>query len=61
MGLQGLVQLEDYEQFVEPKTIERIIKKAKPLRHLHVAHINSTYSGGGVSSIYYCRLLLTQY
>src|SRR5208282_945612 len=51
MSFQGLVQLEDYEQFVGPKTVERIKKKVKALQHLHVAHINSTYSGGGVAGL----------
>lgn len=51
MNLQGLVQLEDYEQLVGPRTIERIKKKAELLKHLHVVHINSTYSGGGVAEL----------
>lgn len=51
MALQGIVQLEDYEKFIDPKTIERIRKKAEALRHLHVVHINSTYSGGGVAEL----------
>ncbi len=46
-----LVQLEDYEQFVGPRMVERIRKKAESLRHLHVAHVNSTYSGGGVAEL----------
>ena len=51
MNFQGLVQLEDYEQLVGPRTIERIKKKAESLKHLHVLHINSTYSGGGVAEL----------
>ncbi len=51
MGLQRLVQLEDYEQFVGPRTIERIKKKAESLKHLQVVHINSSYSGGGVAEL----------
>lgn len=51
MPHHGLVQLEDYEQFVGPRTIERIKKKAESLRHLHVAHTNSTYYGGGVAEL----------
>ena len=31
--------------------IERIRKKAKPLQGLHVANVNSTYYGGGVSQL----------
>ena len=48
---EKLVQLEDYEPFVGPARIERIRKKARSLRHLHVAHINSTYYGGGVAEL----------
>jgi trehalose synthase len=51
MSPQKLVQVEDYEQFVGPETIERIQKKAKPLQHLHVANVNSTYYGGGVAEL----------
>ena len=51
MRPQKLVQLEDYEPFVGPRKIERIRKKAKSLQHLHVAHVNSTYYGGGVAEL----------
>jgi len=51
MSLQGLVQLEDYEQLVGPRTVERIKNKAEALKHLHVVNINSTYSGGGVAEL----------
>ncbi len=51
MDSHKLVQLEDYEPFVGPRTIERIKKKAQSLQHLHVAHVNSTYSGGGVAQL----------
>jgi len=33
------------------ETIGRIVKKAKPLDHLHGANVNSTYSGGGVAEL----------
>lgn len=46
-----LIQLEDYEPFVGRETIERIRKKAVTLKGLRVAHINSTYYGGGVAEI----------
>ena len=51
MRFEELVRLEDYEQLVGPRTIERIKKKAESLKHLHVLHINSTYSGGGVAEL----------
>ncbi|TKJ30508.1 MAG: glycosyl transferase family 1 [Chloroflexi bacterium B3_Chlor] len=46
-----LVQIEDYEQFVGAETVERVREKAKPLKELHVAHVNSTYYGGGVAEL----------
>ncbi|MBA7610620.1 Trehalose synthase [subsurface metagenome] len=51
MKHRGIVQVEDYEQFVGAETIERIREKAKPLQDLHVANVNSTYYGGGVSQL----------
>jgi trehalose synthase len=46
-----LVQVEDYEPFVGAETVERLRRKAKPLQGLHVAHVNSTYYGGGVAEL----------
>ncbi|HSB05568.1 MAG TPA: glycosyltransferase [Thermodesulfobacteriota bacterium] len=46
-----VTQIEDYEPFVGPRTVDRIRKKAKLLRHLHVVNVNSTYYGGGVAEI----------
>jgi len=46
-----ITQVEDYEQFVGAETIERIQKKARSLKHLHVANVNSTYYGGGVAEL----------
>ncbi|MCK4579999.1 MAG: glycosyltransferase, partial [Dehalococcoidia bacterium] len=51
MSHSGLVQVEDYEQFVGAETIERIRRKARLLRDLHVVNLNSTYYGGGVSQL----------
>ena len=51
MSPQKLVQVEDYEPFIGPKTVDRISKKAKSLQHLHVANVNSTYYGGGVAEL----------
>jgi trehalose synthase len=41
----------DYERYVGKEAIRRIEAKARPLRDLHVMHMNSTYYGGGVSQI----------
>jgi trehalose synthase len=46
-----LITLEDYEPLVGAETIERIVRKASSLRDLHIAHINSTYYGGGVAEL----------
>lgn len=46
-----LVQVEDYEPLVGVETVERIREKAKPLHDVHVANVNSTYYGGGVSQL----------
>ena len=43
--------VEDYLPFIGAETIERINKKAKPLRDLHVVNVNSTYYGGGVAEL----------
>lgn len=51
MSQNRIVQVEDYEQFVGARTIERIREKAKPLHDLHIANINSTYYGGGVAQL----------
>jgi len=46
-----LVQLEDYEPLINSQTIERIAKKAEPFHGFHIAHVNSTYYGGGVAEL----------
>jgi trehalose synthase len=46
-----IVQLEEYEQYAGAEAIDRILGKAKGLRDLHVANVNSTYYGGGVAEL----------
>src|SRR5574341_783522 len=46
-----ITQVEDYEQLVGGETIERIRKKAEPLKDSRVVHVNSTYYGGGVAEL----------
>ena len=46
-----LTQVEEYEKFVGSETIKRIRKKAEALEGIHVAHVNSTYYGGGVAEL----------
>jgi trehalose synthase len=43
--------VEDYERFVGAETVDRVRNKAEPLRGLRVAHVNSTYYGGGVAKL----------
>ena len=44
-------RLENYEPFIGAEAVDRIYQKARPLDHLHVANINSTYYGGGVAEL----------
>lgn len=46
-----ITQVKDYEPLIGPKAAERIHKKAEKLGDFHVAHINSTYYGGGVAAL----------
>jgi trehalose synthase len=46
-----LVHFEDYEPYVGPACVERVLKKAEKLHGFHVAHVNSTYYGGGVATM----------
>lgn len=46
-----IIQIDDYEQYVGKETIDRIREKARPLQNMHVAHVNSTYYGGGVAEL----------
>jgi trehalose synthase len=46
-----LPKVEDYEPLVGAETVERILRKASRLADLHVAHVNSTYYGGGVAEL----------
>ena len=49
--MQSLPSLDDYEAHVDRATIQRIRQKAQDLKDLNVAHINSTYYGGGVAEL----------
>jgi len=46
-----IVRVEDYEEFVGRETIDRVKEKARPLQGMRVAHVNSTYYGGGVAEM----------
>ena len=52
MSLHGhLMHVADYESLIGAEAVERIQRKADALKGLHVAHVNSTYYGGGVAEL----------
>ncbi|MGB7970504.1 MAG: glycosyltransferase [Candidatus Deferrimicrobiaceae bacterium] len=53
-----IIRVEDFEPHTGPETVERILNKAKPLRDMHVVHVNSTYYGGGVAEVLSSKTLL---
>ena len=53
-----IIRVEDFEQYTGPETVERIIRKAKQFRDMHVVHVNSTYYGGGVAEVLSSKTLL---
>jgi trehalose synthase len=50
--------VEDYEPFIGPQAVERILAKGKQLTGRSVCHVNSTYFGGGVAEILSSMTLL---
>ncbi|NIP38594.1 MAG: glycosyltransferase [Candidatus Dadabacteria bacterium] len=46
-----VVKLADYEKLIGAEAVDRISAKAEKLKDFDVAHINSTYYGGGVAEI----------
>jgi trehalose synthase len=53
-----LKTVSDYEPFIGAEAVDRIMKKAEKLTNLHVAHVNSTYYGGGVAELLSSLILL---
>jgi len=51
-------RVEHYEKLVGAETVERIKKKAEPLKSLHLVNVNSTYYGGGVAELLSSMTLL---
>jgi trehalose synthase len=41
----------DYQPLIGQESVDRIRRKAEPLQDLHIAHVNSTYYGGGVAEL----------
>jgi trehalose synthase len=50
-GQHGMVTLEDYAPFIGYEAVDRIVRKGRRLAGRSVAHINSTYFGGGVAEM----------
>ncbi len=50
--------IEDYEPLIGAESVERIIRKARPLHDFHITNINSTYYGGGVAQLLSSMTLL---
>ncbi|MCE5337494.1 MAG: glycosyltransferase [Methanomicrobiaceae archaeon] len=51
IGMSATHGIRAYERYVGKETIRRIEAKARPLRDMHILHMNSTYYGGGVSQL----------
>ncbi|MFL5349157.1 MAG: glycosyltransferase [Hyalangium sp.] len=47
----AIITVEDYEPFIGQQAVERIMAKGRQLAGRSVAHVNSTYYGGGVAEI----------
>ena len=47
----GLHSLEHYEPLIGVAATERIQRKIERVRTMHVAHVSSTFYGGGVTEI----------
>ncbi len=44
-------RVEDYEVFIGPEAVDRILNKVRRVADTHVVNINSTYYGGGVAQL----------
>jgi trehalose synthase len=53
-----LRSVEDYERFVGPEVVDRILQKAKALQGFRVVNFNSTGYGGGVAELLTSMTLL---
>jgi len=51
MQNETMPKVENFQRFVGKETVERVHHKARKLEDLHVAHVNSTYYGGGVAEL----------
>ncbi len=51
MHPRAVATVYDYEPYIGRQTVERIVQKGRRLEGRSVAHINSTYYGGGVAEM----------
>jgi trehalose synthase len=47
----GLHSLESYEPLIGAESVDRILRKIRNVRDLHVIHVSSTFYGGGVTEL----------
>ncbi len=47
----SIPKVDDYQRFVGREKVSRVKEKAHRLSDLHIAHLNSTYYGGGVAEL----------
>jgi trehalose synthase len=47
----GLHSLESYEPLIGAESVDRILRKMRNVRDLHVIHVSSTFYGGGVTEL----------
>jgi trehalose synthase len=55
---ERIIRVEDFLPYVGEATVERIVRKARPYRDIRVAHVNSTYYGGGVAEVLSSKTLI---
>jgi trehalose synthase len=53
-----IVQIEDYAKYIGAEAVERMQRKAKLLKDLHIVNVSSTYYGGGVAELLSAMSLL---
>ena len=46
-----LFSVEDYEPFIGPEIVDRILQKAKAFQAFRIVNFNSTFYGGGVAEL----------
>jgi trehalose synthase len=46
-----LFSVEDYEPFIGPEIVDRILQKAKTFQAFRIVNFNSTFYGGGVAEL----------